>query len=430
MSSTSELARFAAHLREAILTSEWGAQTSPGVPGARASSPLSASLNHSRVPMAIGRPKRVGSPRGGVSAGFEALALQLFALQFEHNSPYRRLCEARGVRPGAVARWTDIPAAPTSAFKEFNLSCLSAEERTAVFHSSGTTGQKPSRHFHSAASLAVYEAALLKWFDAHFQRPMANGQTGKTEPKLGCGLAIGDWQLAILTPPPAQVPHSSLVHMFETIRREVGGDGLAFVGRAAHDGAWTLNAEAALARLQAASRNGHPLLLLGTAFSFVHLLDYLAKQDLRFELPPGSCALETGGYKGRSRSLPKPALHALISERLGIPPDHIICEYGMSELSSQAYDSAIPLSRNTQHATRNRPLFHFPPWARVQIISPETGCEVAEGETGLIRVFDLANVYSVMAIQTEDLGIRRGDGFALAGRAVRAEPRGCSLLAV
>ena len=55
---------------------------------------------------------------------------------------------------------------------------------------------------------------------------------------------------------------------------------------------------------------------------------------------------------------------------------------------------------------------------------------MAEGETGLIRVFDLANVYSVMAVQTEDLGIRHGDGFALAGRAVLAEPRGCSLMAV
>jgi len=72
-------------------------------------------------------------------------------------------------------------------------------------------------------------------------------------------------------------------------------------------------------------------------------------------------------------------------------------------------------------------LLRFPPWARVQIISPETGREVGEGETGLIRVLDLANVYSVMAIQTEDLGIRRGDGFTLAGRAVSAEPRGCSL---
>jgi len=64
----------------------------------------------------------------------------------------------------------------------------------------------------------------------------------------------------------------------------------------------------------------------------------------------------------------------------------------------------------------------------VQIISPETGREVADGETGLIRVFDLANVFSVMAIQTEDLGIRRGDGFELIGRAQTVEPRGCSLM--
>jgi hypothetical protein len=75
-------------------------------------------------------------------------------------------------------------------------------------------------------------------------------------------------------------------------------------------------------------------------------------------------------------------------------------------------------------------VFFFPPWARAQIISPETGCEVAEGGTGLIRIFDLANVYSVMAIQTEDLGIRRGVGFELIGRANHAEPRGCSLMAL
>jgi hypothetical protein len=53
---------------------------------------------------------------------------------------------------------------------------------------------------------------------------------------------------------------------------------------------------------------------------------------------------------------------------------------------------------------------------------------VADGETGLIRVFDLANIFSVMAIQTEDLGVRCGDGFELIGRARFAEPRGCSLM--
>ncbi|MGH7993822.1 MAG: hypothetical protein ACREDQ_09920, partial [Limisphaerales bacterium] len=72
--------------------------------------------------------------------------------------------------------------------------------------------------------------------------------------------------------------------------------------------------------------------------------------------------------------------------------------------------------------------FQFPPWARVRIISPETGQEAAHGETGLIRVFDLANVFSVMAVQAEDLGVRCGSGFELIGRAQFAEPRGCSLM--
>ncbi len=153
----------------------------------------------------------------------------------------------------------------------------------------------------------------------------------------------------------------------------------------------------------------------------MHLLDFLAEKICGFELPAGSRVMETGGYKNRSRAMPKAELHALITERLGVPRENIICEYGMSELSSQAYDQKSNCKiRNAR--------FRFPPWARVQIISPETGREVADGETGLIRVFDLANVFSVAAIQTEDLGVRRGDGFELIGRAQLAEPRGCSLM--
>jgi hypothetical protein len=185
-----------------------------------------------------------------------------------------------------------------------------------------------------------------------------------------------------------------------------------------------LDFSAAIAALNSSLATRHSSLLLGTAFSFVHLLDYLMERDLRVELPAGSRVMETGGYKNRSRTMPKAELHALISERLGILPENIICEYGMSELSSQAYDSEIHHPSSIIHPR----IFRFPPWARVQIISPETGCEVADGETGLIRIFDLANVFSVAAIQTEDLGIRRGGGFELNGRAQLAEPRGCSLM--
>ena len=132
--------------------------------------------------------------------------------------------------------------------------------------------------------------------------------------------------------------------------------------------------------------------------------------------------METGGYKGRSRELPKAALHADLSRRLGLPLSGIICEYGMSELSSQAYDLAAdaqnPLDR----------LFRFPPWCRFQIIDPETGRPCPERSPGLLRILDLANVASVIAVQTEDLAIQRGDGFELIGRAAKAEARGCSLM--
>jgi hypothetical protein len=284
---------------------------------------------------------------------------------------------------------------PTAAFKELELTSLTPEERTAVFHSSGTTEQKPSRHFHNDESLRVYEVSLWNWFKAHF----------------------GDArEMMFLTPSAEAAPHSSLVHMFEIVRQKFGLPKTNFTGNVASNGSWMVDFEATVQKLKQACDSGRPLTLLGTAFSFVHLVDYLAENQLRFQLPVSSRVMETGGYKNRSRMLPKAELHTLISKRLGISVEKIICEYGMSELSSQAYDSGTDR------------IFHFPAWARVQIISPETSLEVADGEAGIIRIFDLANVFSVAAIQTEDLGIRRGEGFELIGRAQLSEPRGCSLM--
>jgi hypothetical protein len=214
--------------------------------------------------------------------------------------------------------------------------------------------------------------------------------------------------------------------MFETVRRELTLPASVFLGTIEPDGAWLIDFAAAIPKLQLACAAGKPLTLLGTAFSFVHLLDQLAENNLSFHLPEGSRVLETGGYKNRSRVLPKIELHAFIAERLGVKRENIICEYGMSELSSQAYDLEI---KNSEFKIKNSERrFLFPPWARVQIISPETGSEVADGEPGLIRILDLANVFSVAAIQTEDLGIRRGHGFELVGRGQLAESRGCSLM--
>jgi len=352
---------------------------------------------------------------------FNRLALDLFVLQFQWNAAYRKLCEARELSPENVSCWTDIPAVPTSAFKELELTSLQTAERSVVFHSSGTTGQKPSRHFHSHDSLTLYEASLTAWFQKHLIRER-DGAVERNAAGANSGI-----DFLVLTPPVCEAPHSSLVYMFETVLTKFGSPQSLFCGNARTDGAWSLDQSRAELFLSKASQSKRPWVVMGTAFNFVHLLDELAGQDRQFKLPPGSRVLETGGYKGRSRVLARTELHALITERLGIPADHIVCEYGMSELSSQAYDWSIGQSRATGHVPRR---FCFPPWARTQIISPENGREVAEGETGLLRIFDLANVRSVLAVQTEDLAIRRADRFELLGRAPTAEARGCSLMAV
>ena len=97
---------------------------------------------------------------------FESLALELFALQFENNLAYRKICDARHASPQTIEHWTQIPPVPTTAFKELELSCLPVQERTFSFHSSGTTQQRPSRHFHNAESLTLYETSLWAWFVA------------------------------------------------------------------------------------------------------------------------------------------------------------------------------------------------------------------------------------------------------------------------
>ena len=120
--------------------------------------------------------------------------------------------------------------------------------------------------------------------------------------------------------------------MFESVRQRFGLPESAFTGTIAGDGAWVVDFGSTVEKLKSAADSGEPLTLLGTAFSFVHLLDHLAENNLRFRLPEGSRVMETGGYKNRSRVLPKTELHALITGKLGVPRENIICEYGMSEL--------------------------------------------------------------------------------------------------
>jgi len=331
---------------------------------------------------------------------FDQVARDVFAFQYERCGVYRAYCDRRKQTPQSVTHWMEIPATPTSAFKDFPLTSFPVEQAVAEFHTSGTTRELSGKHFLSTFEL--YHAAIRPNFTAHL---------------LPDGVRL---PMMILMPSPQEAPHSSLSHMMGVVMQEFGADDSAYYVEGGQ-----LHVEKLVRDLCEAQWSHEPVFLLGTAFAFVHLFDHLEEQNLKFELSEGSRVMETGGFKGRSRELSKVELYALFERVLGIPTTHIVNEYGMTELSTQFYDATLRAGKRTDGKA-------VPPWARVLVIDPNTGREAADNERGLIRIFDLANLWSMMCIQMEDLGIARVSDagvseFEVLGRAAGAEVRGCSL---
>ena len=333
-------------------------------------------------------------------AAFNVLALRLFAHQFAHNAPYRRLCERRGRTPSSVAHWRQIPWVPIGAFKELTLACAPPDHAVATFMTSGTTRpEKRGKHYLTTRTL--YDTSMRVNFAAHVL------PDGARLPFL------------ILFPPLSILPHSSLSHYLKVGVQAFGRPGSDwFIGEKGLEG------EKLVAVLRGAEASGRPVGLLGASFAFVHFLDYCAERGLRFRLAPGSRVMDTGGYKGRSREVGRDDLYRAFGDTFGIPHTHCVNMYGMTEFSIQFYD--VTLCRHTA----GQPPAHFkmgPPWSRTRIIDPETGEDKPLGEVGVLLHVDLANRNTVSAILTEDLGRAVGEGFELLGRVQGAEARGCSM---
>lgn len=334
-------------------------------------------------------------------AEFDRLARAVFAHQYAHNRPYRLFCDRRGASPESVAHWTEIPAVPTDAFKAAALVCGDADApMAAVFRTSGTTAGPERRGTHHVPDLALYDAALRAGFGAHL---LPDG----ARPRM-----------ISLVPPPSALPDSSLSHMAGAVVADFGAAESAWF--VSPDGG--IDHEGLAAALRAAEAAEEPVCILGTAFAFVHWLDALREAGTRFRLPSGSRLMDTGGFKGRSREVTREELYEGFGERLGIPYAWCVNEYGMTEMSSQFYDGLA----GSAGAPGER-LHAGPAWVRTQATDPETLRPLAHGEVGVLRHVDLANLGSVAAIQTADLGVTSPRGFRVLGRASGAEARGCSI---
>ena len=306
-------------------------------------------------------------------AEFEAAALELFRRQAEQCPPYSEYISLLGVNPAEVNRVEDIPFMPIEFFKWRDVYCGEGEPEK-VFTSSNTGGTVASRHM--MQSLALYEQAFTRAFEQFY---------GATE----------GWSIYGLLPNYLQREGSSLVYMVDRL-----------IARCGSGGFYLDEYEKLIADMAADTK---PKILLGVSYALWDLAEqYAPKLE-------NTIVMETGGMKGQREELPKSEFHKILTEAFGVEKIH--SEYGMAELTSQAYSSGDGV-------------FRAPAWMRVVVRDVNNPLKMlSAGSRGAVSIIDLANISSCAFIATQDVGRTFADGtFMIEGRLSGADIRGCNLL--
>ncbi|MBO5890601.1 MAG: acyltransferase [Alistipes sp.] len=306
-------------------------------------------------------------------AQFTRCALELFRYQAKRCEPYRRYIELLGIDPAEVNAIEDIPFLPIELFKSSDVYCGEGEPEI-IFTSSNTGSTQPSRHM--MASLDTYRQAFTRAFEQFY---------GRAE----------EWSIYGLLPNYLEREGSSLVYMVDTLIKRCDSGG------------FYLNDYEKL--IQDIDNDPKPKILLGVSYA---LWDVAEKYAPKLQ---NTIIMETGGMKGRREELSKSELHKILCEGFGVEAIH--SEYGMAELTSQAY-------------SKGEGIFYAPRWMRVMVRDVNDPFDHRpQGLRGGIDIIDLANLSSCAFIQTQDIGRVLDDGgFMVEGRIVGSDIRGCNLL--
>lgn len=313
------------------------------------------------------------------STSFNDVLQQSFQFQYGNNPVYRSFCEALHVEPTEVSTMEAIPFLPVSFFKTHRIESTEFIPET-LFESSGTSQTIQSKHY--VKSLALYEEAFTKGFIRQYGSP-----------ENYCFLG--------LLPSYLERSHSSLVYMVQKLMEKSNHP---------MNGFYLNNFKQLADRLQLLEKEGKQTILIGVTFG---LLDFAEQYQLPLKK---TIIMETGGMKGRREEMTREQVHLQLKKSFSVETIH--SEYGMTELLSQAYSKADGI-------------FHCPPWMKVLVRDEDDPLHISTTGKGAINIIDLANVYSISFIATDDVGEVFEDGsFRVLGRMDNSDIRGCSLLAL
>ncbi len=350
-------------------------------------------------------------------ARFESLALHVFRHQFDTVAPYRQYCLTRQARPDNVRSLDEIPALSTAAFKYAELSDTVTGSQPAdarVFMTSGTTAGRDERGRHCVPHIDIYRASAL----GHLRTMLFPDRARM--------------RMLSLHPTADRMPESSLAQMISWMIEEFGADGaLCAADRKG------VEIGSALEFLRLAERQSQPVCVMATTAALGALFQELRARGSQLTLAPGSRLMDTGGVKGQTVPLGPGQVVEHAQALLGLDPAMVINEYGMTEMCSQLYDATSFNSRNSSNScsssnTRRRDSSEErlgerrklgPAWLDVAAVDPSSLKRVPDGNPGLLRFFDLANVGSISAILTGDLGVVQDGTVRVLGRAEDGEAR-------
>jgi len=329
---------------------------------------------------------------------FNDLAMDLFSFQYANNELFREFCDAKNVRPGDVTNWADVPSVYNDVFKTHLVASFPLEQSVMGCLTGGTTSlTQRGRIFRDEDGKKLVFTANRIMTGAYLFPDFEQGKRCR---------------ILILAPSPEFAPSMGMaIGMQQTIEAFGTEDSLFLLKRSGID------VQKLIEVLRESEETGIPVALIGATSAYVYFFQACRRDGRTFKLPAGSRVCDGGGYRGRFGVVTRDDYYDMVEEILGVPNHYCVNTLGEAETATNLFDDALRrhvLGLPSQKRTRP-----IPPWSRVVALSVDDLSVLPDGEVGLLAHWDLANVPTVLAVLTDNLGYTTdgGNGCEMVGRA-------------
>jgi hypothetical protein len=331
-------------------------------------------------------------------AQFNDYSMQLFALQYANNTIFREFCDAKKVKPGDINRWQDVPMVYNDVFKTHLVASFPLEQSVMGCLTGGTTSlTQRGRIFRDEDGKRLVFGANRMMTGSYLFPDFNEGKRCR---------------ILILAPSPELAPSMGMAIGMDQTRQAFGTpDSLFLLGKSGIDVKNLLKA------LRESEASGVPVALIGATAAYVYFFQSCRRKKIKFKLPPGSRVCDGGGYRGRFGVVTRDDYYAMVKEILDVPENHCVNVLGEAETATNLFDDALRRQvKGLPPRQRTRPV---PPWSRVLAMNIDDLSPLPDGEVGLLAHWDLANVPTVLAVITDNLGYTTDNGTAceMVGRA-------------